>query len=72
MINMHSYLIRMREELFNYVKMEADNRGVSINFFISYCIEVALLKLINDAVESDDETIKNKAKREERKRLRNE
>ena len=69
---MHSYLIRMRDELFNYVKMEANNRGVSINFFISYCIEVALLKLINDAVESDDETIKNKAKKEERKRLKNE
>jgi len=62
----------MRDELFNYVKMEANNRGVSINFFMSYCIEVALCKLISDAVESDDETIKNKAKKEERKRLRNE
>lgn len=29
---MHSYLLRMRDELFDYVKVEADNRGVSINF----------------------------------------
>lgn len=61
---MHSYLLRMRDELFNYVKVEADNRGVSINFFISYCIEIAFCKLISESVESDDETIKNKAKRE--------
>lgn len=39
---MHRYVVRLRNDVFNLLKTEAESRNISINDFMTYCIEVAL------------------------------
>ena len=48
---MHRYLIRLRKEVFNLLKVETKARGISINDFMTYCIEVALAEYMNESAE---------------------
>lgn len=47
---MHKYLIRIRirKEVFDLLKVEAKARGISINDFMTYYIEVTLAEYINE------------------------
>ena len=69
---MHRFVLRINNELFNHVKDEAKARGISINDYISYCIEIAISELINESALAFIDMVKEKAIQRERKRLRNE
>ena len=64
---MHRYLIRLRKEVFNLLKVEAKARGISINDFMTYCIEVALAEYMNESAEAFKDSIKDKAIQEKGK-----
>ena len=57
---MHRYLIRLRKEVFDLLKVEAKARGISINDFITYCIEVALAEYMNESAEAFKDSVKDK------------
>ena len=69
---MHRYLIRLRKEVFDLLKVEAKARGISINDFMTYCIEVALAEYMNESAEAFKDSIKDKIIQRERKRLQSE
>lgn len=69
---MHRYVIRLRKDLFDLLKAESNSRGISINDFMTYCIEVALAEYINDSAEAFKDSVKDKAIQRERKRLQSE
>ena len=58
---MHKYLIRIRKEVFDLLKVEAKARGISINDFMTYCIEVALAEYMNESAEAFKDNVKRKA-----------
>ena len=45
---MHRYLLRLRDVLFQRIKVEADSRGISINDMINELIEIGLLKIYEE------------------------
>lgn len=69
---MHGYLIKLRKEVFDLLKVEAKARGISINDFMTYCIEVTLAEYMNESAEAFKNSIKDKAIQRGRKRLQNE
>lgn len=69
---MHRYVVRLRNDIFNLLKTEAESRNISINDFMTYCIEVALAEYMNESAEAFKESVKDKAIQRERKRLQNE
>lgn len=69
---MHKYLIRIRKEVFDLLKVEAKARGISINDFMTYCIKVALAKYMNESAKAFKDSAKDKAIQRERKRLQSE
>ncbi len=69
---MHRYLIRLRKEVFDLLKVEAKASGISINVFMTYCIEVALAEYMNESAEAFKDSIKDKVIQRERKRLHSE
>lgn len=69
---MHRYVIRLRNDVFNLLKTEAESRNISINDFMTYCIEVALAEYMNESAEAFKDSIKDKAIQKERNRLKNE
>lgn len=69
---MHRYLIRLRKEVFDLLKVESKARGISINDFMTYCIEVALAEYMNESAEAFKDSIKDKIIQRERKRLQSE
>ena len=69
---MHRYVIRLRNDVFNLLKTEAESRNISINDFMTYCIEVALAEYMNESAEAFKESVKDKAIQRERKRLQSE
>ena len=69
---MHRYVIRLRNDVFNLLKTEAESRNISINDFMTYCIEVALAEYMNESAEAFKDSVKDKAIQRERKRLQSE
>ena len=69
---MHRYVIRLRNDVFNLLKTEAESRNISINDFMTYCIEVALAEYMNESAEAFKDSVKDKAIQKERNRLKNE
>ena len=45
---MHRYLLRLRDVLFQRIKIEADSRGISINDMINELIEIGILKIYEE------------------------
>lgn len=64
---MHRYVVRLRNDVFNLLKTEAESRNISINDFMTYCIEVALAEYMNESVEAFKDSVKDKAIQRERK-----
>lgn len=69
---MHRYVVRLRNDVFNLLKTKAESRNISINDFMTYCIEVALAKYMNESAEAFKDSVKDKAIQRERSRLKNE
>ena len=69
---MHRYVIRLRKDLFDLLKVESKSRGIIINDFMTYCIEIALAEYINDSAEAFRDMVTDKAVRKERKKLKDE
>ena len=69
---MHRYVVRLRNDVFNLLKTEAESRNISINDFMTYCIEVALAEYMNEFAEAFKDSVKDKAIQKERNRLKNE
>ena len=69
---MHKYVVRLRNDVFNLLKTEAESRNISINDFMTYCIEVALAEYMNESAEAFKDSVKDKAIQRERKRLQSE
>ena len=69
---MHKFLLRIRKDVFNLAKTEANSRGISINDLLVMCIEESLVKYMEESSEAFKDMIKDKAIQKERKRLRNE
>ena len=69
---MHRFLLRIRKEVFDHAKAEAKARGISINDYLTYCIEVAMAEFMSESAEAFKDMIRLEAIRKERKQLRNE
>lgn len=69
---MHRYVVRLRNDVFNLLKTETESRNISINDFMTYCIEVALAEYMNESAEAFKDSVKDKAIQKERNRLKNE
>ena len=69
---MHRFLLRIRKEVFDHAKAEAIARGISINDYLTYCIEVAMAEFMSESAEAFKDSVKDKAIQRERKRLQNE
>ena len=69
---MHKFLLRIRNDVFELAKTEANSRGISINDFLVMCIEESLVKYMEESSDAFKEMVKDKAIQKERKRLRNE
>lgn len=69
---MHRFLLRIRKEVFDHAKAEAIARGISINDYLTYCIEVAMAEFMSESAEAFKDMVRSEAIRKERKRLRNE
>lgn len=65
---MHRYVVRLRNDVFNLLKTEAESRNISINDFMTYCIEVALVEYMNESAEAFKDSFKDKAIQKERNR----
>ena len=69
---MHKFVLRLRKDIFDLAKVEANSRGISINNFIVYCLEVAMAEYMNESAESFKDMVKDKAIQKERKKIKNE
>ncbi len=69
---MHRYVVRLRNDVFNLLKTEAESRNISINDFMTYCIEIALAEYMNESAEAFKDSVRDKAIQKERNRLKNE
>lgn len=69
---MHRYVVRLRNDVFNLLKTKAESKNISINDFMTYCIEVALAEYMNESAEAFIDSVKDKAIQRERSRLKNE
>ncbi len=69
---MHKFVLRLRKDIFDLAKVEANSRGISINDFIVYCLEVAMAEYMNESAEAFKDMVKNKAIQKERKKMKNE
>ena len=67
----HRYLLRIEEQVFNLARSAAKSRGISINDYLTMCIEVAMAEFINESADAFVDGVKDKAIQRERKRLRN-
>ena len=68
----HSFLLRIRKQVFDIARSEAKARGISINDYLTMCIEVAIAEFMNETADAFIDMVKDKAIQRERKRLRNE
>ena len=68
----HSFLLRIRKQVFDIARSEAKARGISINDYLTMCIEVAMADFMNETADAFIDMVKDKAIQRERKRLRNE
>ena len=68
----HSFLLRIRNQVFDIARSEAKARGISINDYLTMCIEVAMAEFMNETADAFIDMVKDKAIQRERKRLRNE
>jgi hypothetical protein len=68
----HSFLLRIRKQVFDIARSEAKARGISINDYLTMCIEVAMAEFMNETADAFIDMVKDKAIQRERKRLRNE
>ena len=69
---MHKFVLRLRKDIFDLAKVEANSRGISINDFIVYCLEVAMAEYMNESAEAFKDMIKDKAIQKERKKMKDE
>ena len=69
---MHKFVLRLRKDIFDLAKVEANSRGISINDFIVYCLEVAIAEYMNESAEAFKDMVKDKAIQKERKKMKNE
>ena len=69
---MHKFLLRIRQDVFDLAKAEANSRGISINDLLVMCIEETLAKYMEESSQAFRDMVKDKAIQKERKRLRNE
>lgn len=69
---MHKFVLRLRKDIFDLAKVEANARGISINDFIVYCLEVAIAEYMNKSAEAFKDMVKNKAIQRERKKIKDE
>lgn len=69
---MHKFVLRLRKDIFDLVRVEANSRGISINDFIVYCLEVAMAEYMNESAEAFKDMVKDKAIQKERKKMKNE
>lgn len=69
---MHKFVLRLRKDIFDLVRVEANSRGISINDFIVYCLEVAMAEYMNESAEEFKDMVKDKAIQKERKKMKNE
>ena len=68
----HSFLLRIRKQVFDIARSEAKARGISINDYLTMCIEIAMAEFMNETADAFIDMVKDKAIQRERKRLRNE
>ncbi len=69
---MHKFVLRLRKDTFDLAKVEANSRGISINDFIVYCLEVAMAEYMNESAEAFKDMVKDKAIQKERKKIKDE
>ena len=69
---MHKFDLRLRKNIFDLAKVEANSRGISINDFIVYCLEVAMAEYMNESAEAFKDMVKDKAIQRERKKMKDE
>ena len=69
---MHKFVLRLRKDIFDLAKVEANSRGISINDFIVYCLEVAMAEYLNESAEAFKDMVKDKAIQKERKKMKDE
>ena len=69
---MHKFVLRLRKDTFDLVRVEANSRGISINDFIVYCLEVAMAEYLNESAEAFKDMVKDKAIQKERKKIKDE
>ena len=69
---MHKFVLRLRKDIFDLAKVEANSRGISINDFIVYCLEVAMAEYMNESAEAFKDMVKDKAIQKERKKMKDE
>ena len=69
---MHKFVLRLRKDIFDLVRVEANSRGISINDFIVYCLEVAMAEYMNESAEAFKDMVKDKAIQRERKKMKDE
>lgn len=69
---MHKFVLRLRKDIFDLVRVEANSRGISINDFIVYCLEVAMAEYMNESAEAFKDMVKDKAIQKERKKIKDE
>ena len=67
---MHKFVLRLRKDIFDLVRVEANSRGISINDFIVYCLEVAMAEYMNESAEAFKDMVKDKAIQKERKKIK--
>ena len=67
---MHRFVLRIRKEYFDIAKAEANARGISINDYLTYCIELAMAEYMKESAEIFNDYVKDKAIQRERKRIR--
>lgn len=69
---MHKFVLRLKKNIFDLAKVEANSRGISINDFIVYCLEVAMAEYMNESAEAFKDMVKDKAIQRERKKMKDE
>ena len=69
---MHKFVLRLRKDIFDLAKVEANSRGISINDFIVYCLEVAMAEYLNESAEAFKDMVKDKAIQKERNKIKDE
>ena len=69
---MHKFVLRLKKDTFDLTKVEANSRGISINDFIVYCLEVAMAEYMNESAEAFKDMVKDKAIQRERKKMKDE